>query len=252
MRRALLDAATAGLLTADGRISDSADSAQQLLLEKICAADRVITYGVIKLGDDLANGVPCPRTSNVRWLRLETEGMRRIHPRVSTAFNRTVLQGGEVLVNVRGTLGGVVATDASMAGWNVSREVAVVPVDPALVNAEFIALLIASDTSQNWLSDAEKGVAYTGINIKDLRNLPLRLPSLEEQADIVRRVRSLFNFIDRIEARLQTAQAVVARLGPAFLAKAFRGELVPQDPGEHTTAELLLRLQEPLAELPLA
>ena len=107
----------------------------------------MITYGVIKLGEEVADGVPCLRTSNVRWLRIETEGMKRIAPTLSSEYSRTILKGGEVLVNVRGTLGGVAVARPEMAGWNVSREVAVVPVNSSRVNPAFLSFLIGSGTS---------------------------------------------------------------------------------------------------------
>ena len=59
------------------------------------------------------------------------DGMKRIAPSLSAEYSRTILKGGEVLVNVRGTLGGVAVVAPEMAGWNVSREVAVVPVTNA-------------------------------------------------------------------------------------------------------------------------
>ena len=102
---------------------------KQKPLAELCDSSRVITYGVIKLGDEVPTGVPCLRTSNVRWLRIETEGMKRIASKLSAEYSRTILKGGEVLVNVRGTLGGVAVALPEMAGWNVSREVAVVPIE---------------------------------------------------------------------------------------------------------------------------
>lgn len=68
------------------------------------------------------------------------------------------------------------------------------------------------------------------------------LPSLGEQKEIDRRAKQLFSFADRLEARLKTAQTAADRLTPALLAKAFRGELVPQDPNDEPAAELLKRL----------
>ncbi|ODV00449.1 MAG: hypothetical protein ABT20_15990 [Rubrivivax sp. SCN 70-15] len=65
---------------------------------------------------------------------------------------------------------------------------------------------------------------------------------MAEQTEIVRRVDTLFAFADRLEARLAQAQTAVARLTPSLLAKAFRGELVPQDPADEPAAELLKRL----------
>jgi type I restriction enzyme S subunit len=68
------------------------------------------------------------------------------------------------------------------------------------------------------------------------------LPPIDEQIEIVRRVETLFAFADRIEARLQTAQTAADRVTPSLLAKAFRGELVPQDPNDEPASELLKRL----------
>ena len=62
----------------------------------------------------------------------------------------------------------------------------------------------------------------------------------------------LFAFADRLEARLAQAQAAATRLTPALLAKAFRGELVPQDPNDEPAAELLRRLQAERASAPKA
>lgn len=241
-RQSVLAAATSGRLTEDWRKTRGGPQAEKTTLQSICQQHRVITYGVVKLGDETPGGTPCLRTSNVRWLRFELEGMKLIHPALSAEYKRTVLCGGEVLVNVRGTLGGVAVATSEMAGWNVSREVAVVPVDQKTADPAFIALWIASEDCQRWLTGVTKGVAYTGINIEDLRTLPLELPGKEEQAEIVRRVETLFAFADRLEARLQTAQTATERLTPALLAKAFRGELVPQDPNDEPASELLKRL----------
>ncbi|GAA0723107.1 restriction endonuclease subunit S [Dokdonella soli] len=213
------------------------------LLADLCVENRVITYGVIKLGDEVPEGVPCLRTSNVRKLLIEAKGLKRIASSLSKEYDRTVLQGGEVLVNVRGTLGGVAVVPNQMTGWNVSREVAVVPVDQSRVSPEFLAFWIATDEVQRWLTGVQKGVAYTGINIEDLRNLPVELPTLDEQTEIVRRVDALFALADRIEARYEATRAQVDKLTPALLAKAFRGELVPQDPADEPASVLLDRIR---------
>ena len=75
-----------------------------------------------------------------------------------------------------------------------------------------------------------------------LNSLPIAVPPSLEISEIVRRVETLFAFVDRLEARLQTAQTAAHRLTPALLAKAFRGELVPQDPNDEPASELLKRL----------
>ncbi len=69
------------------------------------------------------------------------------------------------------------------------------------------------------------------------------IPSLEEQHEIVRRVEALFAFADRLEARTTAARKQVDTLTPALLAKAFRGELVPQDPNDEPASALLERIR---------
>ena len=96
------------------------------------------------------------------------------------------------------------------------------------------------------------GVAQAHFNVCSMKETPLPLPPVEEQTEIVRRVETLFAFADRLEARLAQAQTAATRLTPALLAKAFRGELVPQDPNDEPAAELLRRLLAERASAPKA
>ena len=86
------------------------------------------------------------------------------------------------------------------------------------------------------------GVSQSNINAKKLAAFSFLLPELAEQAEIVRRVEALFTLADRIEARCTAARAQAQRLTPLVLAKAFRGELVPQDPTEEPASALLARI----------
>jgi|APTNR8051073442_1049403.scaffolds.fasta_scaffold01342_14 type I restriction enzyme S subunit len=77
-----------------------------------------------------------------------------------------------------------------------------------------------------------------------LNALPIAVPPKVEMIEIVRRVEALFAMADRIEARLTAARAQVERLTPATLSKAFRGDLVPQDPNDEPASVLLERLKD--------
>jgi len=206
-------------------VSQPADDWVRKPLAVLCDPNRIITYGVIKLGKEVSDGVPCLRTSNVRWLHIETDDMKRISQSLSAQYSRTILTGGEVLVNVRGTLGGVVVVGQDMAGWNVSREVAVVPVDPNLVKPEFISYIIASSTSQEWLSGVKKGAAYIGINLEDLRKLPVNVPDLGKQLEIVQQLSLLQKESERLKFVSQRKLEALTELKQSILHQAFTGQL---------------------------
>ena len=106
----------------------------------------------------------------------------------------------------------------------------------------YLSYRLASRSTYVELKELVHGATRPRINLKQLRQYLVEVPELEEQTEIVRRVEILFAFADRLEVRLATARRQVGQLTPALLAKAFRGELVPQDPADEPAAELLKRL----------
>jgi len=79
--------------------------------------------------------------------------------------------------------------------------------------------------------------------------IQIPLPPLPEQHEIVRRVETLFHSADDAEHRIAAATTHANRLTQSILAKAFRGELVPQDPGDEPASVLLERIRKERAEL---
>ena len=87
------------------------------------------------------------------------------------------------------------------------------------------------------------GVSQSNINAQKLGHFEVPYPPISEQQEIVRRVEELFALADRLEARVGKARGQVDKLTQAILAKAFRGELVPQDPNDEPTEKLLARIR---------
>ena len=101
------------------------------------------------------------------------------------------------------------------------------------------------------LVQSSKEVARKTLNLKDLKEAFVPLPSIEEQAEIVRRVEQLFAYTDTIEKQVNSALTRVNNLTQSILAKAFRGELTAQwraeNPslisGENSAAALLEKIK---------
>jgi type I restriction enzyme S subunit len=122
----------------------------------------------------------------------------------------------------------------------INQACAAVVVDNKKALSAFVKLALQA----NYLNMRElaEGGNQPNLNLSKVKEFEIPLPSLEEQAEIVRRVEALFALADRIEARATVARAHVQRLSPLVLAKAFRGELVPQDPSDEPASVLLARI----------
>jgi type I restriction enzyme S subunit len=193
--------------------------------EQLTDENQSITYGVIKLGNVVPNGVPILRSSNVRHLRLDLQEVKRVSPNIANNFKRTFLSGNEILITVRGTLGGVVVAPTNCSGFNISREVAMLKmINPAI--AKTIAIFIGSTPMQSWLMQRTKGIAYTGINIETLKQLPTPLPPLAEQERIVAEVERRLSVIEEQEAAVAASLQRAARLRQSILERAFSGRLL--------------------------
>jgi len=95
-----------------------------------------------------------------------------------------------------------------------------------------------------------KGVAQSGINLSDLRTFPVPIPPKPEQDAIVSLLDEAFERVDRIAAAAVSASLSLPMLNQSILAKAFRGELVPQDPNDEPASELLARIKAQRAANP--
>jgi len=112
------------------------------------------------------------------------------------------------------------------------------------VLSQFILLWMMSPQGRGKIQEvASSTTGLHTLSISKIENLQIPLPSLSQQQEIVRRVESLFKLADQIEARYQKAKASVDKLTQSILAKAFRGELVPQDPNDKPASVLLEKIK---------
>lgn len=185
---------------------------------------RLITAKNIKMG--FLQEAPVEYVSNEDYIAWMTRGFPR---------------EGDIFFVTEGHTMGCVALNSRVDEFALAQRTITLQAIGQL-NTKFYVFYILSDAFQRLVDINATGTAAKGIKASKLRSLPLPFPSFAEQNEIVRRVEELFAFADRLETRLATARAAIQSLTPSLLAKAFRGELVPQDPYDEPASELLKRL----------
>src|SRR5207302_10984816 len=104
-----------------------------------------------------------------------------------------------------------------------------------LVLSEYVSYCLNDESTLKRMAEVVHGVGRSRLNLQEVKSIPIPLPTLEEQKEIVRHVEALFTLANAIEKRVAGALLRAEKLTQAILAKAFRGKLVP------TEAELAKR-----------
>ncbi len=235
-RQSILNAATSGRLTEDWR----GNSPHEWSSDRLGSVAKFIDYRG-KTPIKTASGTPLITAKNVR------RGFVSFEPRefiaesdYDTWMTRGFPSKGDVLITTEAPLGNIAVIEWDFK-FALAQRIICLQFDEQIVGA-YAAIALQSDAFQTQLSEQSTGSTVAGIKASRLKELQIQIPSLDEQTEIVRRFEILFAFADRLEARLANARQQVGQLTPALLAKAFRGELVAQDPADEPATELLKRL----------
>ncbi|MEZ8105344.1 restriction endonuclease subunit S [Vibrio cortegadensis] len=148
---------------------------------------------------------------------------------------------GDVLVSCSGSVGRISLVDADDQYVMVRSAALVKVLDDYIVN-RFLMYVLQSPYLQKRIEESSKSTAQSNLFLGPIKELEIPLPVLSEQKEIVRLVDQYFAFANHIEAQVKKAQAKVDNLTQSILTKAFRGELVPQNPNDESADKLLERI----------
>lgn len=196
-----------------------------------------ICYGIVQTGNDTPNGIPTVRAGDLKNDYFEIDNLKKVDPEIEKNYPRSRLRGGEVLISIRGSVGYVGIPTNEMNGINVSREVGLIPLNKS-VKQKFLSYYIQSPLIQGFLKKITKGVAQQGINLNQLRTLPVPIPSILEQEDIVNELDGFFAKEKLVNQDLLNFNNLDI-LYQSILSRAFRGELGTNEPTEESSEELL-------------
>jgi type I restriction enzyme S subunit len=167
-------------------------------------------------------GIPVIRGQNIQSGRFVLNGFVYVSNEKALELKRSIAYPKDIIVVAVGSSG----------------QAAMVPLP------EYVNLSLQVQISQDRLREKTTDTARPFLSLTNLKTLLLPIPPIDEQQEIVRQVESLFKLADQVEARYNKARAYVDKLAQSILAKAFRGELVPQDPDDEPASALLERIRE--------
>jgi type I restriction enzyme S subunit len=204
----------------------------------------------LKVKDYRPAGVPLVFVKEIRKRNFGGLGTKFISEEKALELAAHTISGRDLLITKMGDPPGDTAIYPKGAPDAViTADCIKLRVNELIAHPVFVSLVIESPSFRERLKEITAGIAQQKISLERFRRFPLQLAPITEQHEIVRRVEALFAYADRLEARYTAVRAQVERLTPTLLAKAFRGELVPQDPNDEPASVLLERIRAARAAL---
>jgi type I restriction enzyme S subunit len=216
---ALLDTLTLSIFYALEASGELALWPQRPLVE-LTDADRPICYGILMPKEEVTDGVRYVRVRDFPGEEIQVDSLPRTSPDIEIKYKRSRLRVGDVLVSIRGSFGRVAIVPNGLDGANITQDTA--RVSPgAACDGQYLAAFLRGPIAQDYFRRVARGVAVRGVNIGDLRKLPVPVPPLERQREISEQIVD----INELRAHHRAAAADLDELFSSLEQRAFRGDL---------------------------
>ena len=154
-------------------------------------------------------------------------GKRRfITPEKYTELSRYTVKPGDVLITIMGTCGRCAVVPDDIPTAINSKHLCCITLNqkkclPGFLHAYFLYHPVA----RSFLMEQAKGSIMEGLNMGIIKELPVWMPGVSKQAEIVEKIKSLFGNAAILQAIYQRKLNALTELKQSLLAKAFAGEL---------------------------
>lgn len=250
-RQALLAAAISGQLTKDWRVVTESESNMQFAsLSEALSELKTGPFGsVLHQSDYITGGIPIVNPMHINSGKITPSDEMTVSPEKAEELLDFMLKPGDVVIARRGVMGRCAVVQPEQEGW-ICGTGSMILRSQSHLSPKYLQIFLSCPDTVEILKAEAVGTTMINLNQQVLLSLELWLPTLAEQQEIVHRIEHFFAYADRLEARHQSACALIELLIPMLLAKAFRGELVPQDPNDEPVSSLLERIRTDRAAQP--
>lgn len=189
-------------------------------LAELVVPGRPITYGILKPGPEMANGIPYVRVVDIKEGHLHVEQLKKTTREIADQYRRSTLIPGDVLITIRGTVGRTCVVPDELRGANITQDTARLAVIPA-IQRTYIEEFLNTPWAQSWMSHHTQGQAVKGINLGDLKKLPVPVPPLQMQTKFA----AVASEIHALQTQQAASRRSLDSLFQSMMHRAFNGGL---------------------------
>ncbi|HEY6542069.1 MAG TPA: restriction endonuclease subunit S [Ktedonobacteraceae bacterium] len=200
-------------------------------------------------GDFVDSGVPVLTIGCLTEHGLSLEKAFYISEEKASELERYKLREGDILFSRMASVGRADIVSANVAGAIINYHLMRLRLETMAIDSDyFIDYVRGSKSVVEYIKEVNHGVTRDGINTNQLLSLPIALPPLTEQQQIVSEAEARLSILAQTELEVEANLKRAGRLRQTILAQAFAGRLVHQDPDDEPASVLLERIRQERGE----
>lgn len=174
---------------------------------------------------DSTNGVPFLRGSDLKNGKLDVSNANYITKEKHNELTSGHLTYDDIVIAVRGSLGSLGYVDVENVDWNINSQLAVIRTEKREFIGTFLIQFLSSDKGRKELLSRTTGTALKQLPIKQVKDVPVPKPSIDEQ----QKIGSFFKQLDDTIALHQRKLSLLKQLKQTYLQAMFPqgDEIIP-------------------------
>lgn len=176
--------------------------------------------------DYIEGGIPLINPMHIVGGLIKADSSYSITPEKRDSLPNYILLEGDVIMGRRGEMGRCGLVTAKEDGWFCGTGSLYIRPNKDLVDPEFLYFYLSNDTVKKYLEENAGGTTMANLNLKIVNNIPIHLPTLEEQQQIVQEIKSRLSVCDKVEETISHSLQQAETLRQSVLKQAFEGKLI--------------------------
>ncbi len=150
---------------------------------------------------------------------------------------------GDVLYTKDGVNLGMAVVNELDFEFSLLSSVALLKPKHEILNNFYLMAFLNNPSCFSLVTKKSLGSAITRIVLRQIKEIPIPLPPLEEQEQIVSQIEQGFSLIENTSQIVESSLQNLQTMKMSVLKQAFEGKLVPQDPNDESASVLLEKIK---------
>ncbi|MEV5409187.1 restriction endonuclease subunit S [Thermopolyspora sp. NPDC052614] len=180
-------------------IAEALDGHEVTHLRRLVDSKRPMTYGILQAGEPVEGGIVYIGPSDIvgEGMSPDKDALRTTAPEIASAYQRSVLAGGDVVVSIGPAYGKVAVVSEDLAGANLTQDTVRVALRPDIVDTRFVVWALLSRQTAEYWDYQIMGATFRRLNLGTLARTPIPFPPIDEQ-------RRIAHYLDEQTAKIDT------------------------------------------------